>query len=103
MGFIEKFKSSEEPTVESNEEIDGDDDEDGEECPKLVTADSIPFNTSLTVTRFDELKDKVSDLTLNAIKDMEFSQMTEIQSKTIPHLLEGKYGSTHLMCTLYLL
>ncbi|CAG2179453.1 unnamed protein product, partial [Oppiella nova] len=85
-----KFKSSEEPTVGSNEEIDDDDDEDGEECPQLVTADSIPFNTSLTVTRFDELKDKVSDLTLNAIKDMEFSQMTEIQSKTIPHLLEGK-------------
>jgi ATP-dependent RNA helicase DDX18/HAS1 len=39
---------------------------------------------------FEDLKDKISEFTLKAIKDMEFNQMTEIQSKTIPHLLEGK-------------
>jgi ATP-dependent RNA helicase DDX18/HAS1 len=39
---------------------------------------------------FKSLTDKVSDLTLKAIDEMGFSSMTEIQSKTIDHLLEGR-------------
>ena len=62
-----------------------------DECPQLVNVDvGSPLKHGLTVTRFDELKDKISENTLKAIKDMEFTQMTEIQAKTIPQLLEGK-------------
>ena len=39
---------------------------------------------------FSTLKDKVSEMTLKAIEEMGFSTMTEIQSKTIDHLLDGK-------------
>jgi superfamily II DNA/RNA helicase len=39
---------------------------------------------------FDSLKGVVSDLTLDTIKKMGFSHMTEIQSKSIPSLLEGR-------------
>lgn len=39
---------------------------------------------------FKSLADKVSDLSLKAIDEMGFSTMTEIQSKTIDHLLEGR-------------
>ena len=39
---------------------------------------------------FKSLKDKVSDLTLKAIEEMGFTTMTEIQSKTIEPLLEGR-------------
>lgn len=55
-------------------------------------AEQLP-GTSLGVlsdTRFDSLKGTVSDATLKAIKAMGFTQMTEIQAKTIPHLLEGR-------------
>lgn len=36
------------------------------------------------------LKDKVCDETLNAIADMGFKAMTEIQARSIPQLLEGR-------------
>jgi len=39
---------------------------------------------------FASLKDHVSDFTLKGIEDMGFTKMTEIQSKTIPYLLEGR-------------
>lgn len=39
---------------------------------------------------FDSLKDKVCENTLRAIKDMGFENMTEIQAKAIPPLLEGR-------------
>lgn len=38
---------------------------------------------------FNVLKDKISKETLRGIEDMEFTQMTEIQAKSIPPLLEG--------------
>lgn len=40
--------------------------------------------------RFESLKGAVSDLTLDALKKMGFTHMTEIQSKSIPSLLEGR-------------
>ena len=39
---------------------------------------------------FSSLSDKISEPTLKAIEDMGFNQMTEIQAKSIPHLLEGR-------------
>lgn len=39
---------------------------------------------------FSELSSKISELTLKAIEEMGFTTMTEIQSKTIEHLLDGK-------------
>ena len=39
---------------------------------------------------FSSLSEKVSDLSLKAIEEMGFKTMTEIQSKTVEHLLEGK-------------
>lgn len=39
---------------------------------------------------FDSLKEHICENTMKAIKDMGFTNMTEIQAKSIPHLLEGK-------------
>ena len=44
----------------------------------------------ITDTSFESLKEKVSEQTLDGIKDMGFTHMTEIQAKSIPHLLEGR-------------
>ncbi|KAH9381116.1 hypothetical protein HPB48_010788 [Haemaphysalis longicornis] len=44
----------------------------------------------LSDTRFSSLRGKVADATLKAIESMGFTQMTEIQAMTIPHLLEGR-------------
>lgn len=42
----------------------------------------------LTKRRFDELK--LSDRTLNALKDMGFERMTEVQARCIPHAMAGR-------------
>ncbi len=39
---------------------------------------------------FASLSDHVSEATMKGITDMGFTHMTDIQAKTIPHLLEGK-------------
>ena len=39
---------------------------------------------------FESLKNLVCEATLKGIEDMGFTHMTDIQAKTIPHLLEGK-------------
>lgn len=44
----------------------------------------------LSDTKFTSLEGQVCELTLNAIKDMEFTTMTEIQARAIPPLLEGR-------------
>lgn len=41
-------------------------------------------------TNFSVLSEKVCENTLKAIKDMGFTNMTEIQAKSIPPLLEGR-------------
>ncbi|CAH1391189.1 unnamed protein product [Nezara viridula] len=67
-------------------------------------ADSAPHNLELgsrlpgsqlgleilSNASFSALKGKVSEETLKAIEDMGFTQMTEIQAKAIPPLLEGR-------------
>lgn len=40
--------------------------------------------------RFSALADVVSDKTLKAIEEMGFTEMMEIQYRSIRHLLEGK-------------
>ncbi|XP_065559215.1 probable ATP-dependent RNA helicase pitchoune isoform X2 [Artemia franciscana] len=56
-----------------------------EELPGTSTGVSILSDRS-----FSSLSDKISEPTLKAIEDMGFNQMTEIQAKSIPHLLEGR-------------
>ena len=41
-------------------------------------------------TSFKSLESAVCDSTLKAVADMGFTHMTEIQSRTIPPLLEGR-------------
>jgi len=41
-------------------------------------------------TSFKSLEDAVCESTLKAVADMGFTHMTEIQTKTIPPLLEGR-------------
>lgn len=44
----------------------------------------------LADTSFKSLEGAVSESTMKAVADMNFSHMTEIQAKTIPPLLEGR-------------
>ena len=44
----------------------------------------------LTDTSFKSLAAKISANTLDAVADMGFTHMTEIQANSIPHLLEGR-------------
>lgn len=59
------------------------------ETPEVETA-TPPVNVMALKKEFSSLSDKISELTLKAIEEMGFKSMTEIQSKTIEHLLEGK-------------
>ncbi|XP_034940889.1 probable ATP-dependent RNA helicase pitchoune [Chelonus insularis] len=58
------------------------------------TTDNLPGSSiGLSITNntaFSTLESKVCEQTLKAIKDMGFENMTEIQAKTIPLLLEGR-------------
>ena len=55
-----------------------------------VPGSSAGASTILTDSSFTGLEGKVSEYTLKGIADMGFTHMTEIQHKTIPHLLEGR-------------
>lgn len=44
----------------------------------------------MTDKTFEALRGQVSDATLEGIGDMGFTNMTEIQAKAIPSLLEGR-------------
>lgn len=80
-----------EPTAEKAEEQKNDAEaehaEETEAEPEPLPGTSFGV---LSDTRFSSLHGKVSDATLKAIEAMGFTQMTEIQAKTIPHLLEGR-------------
>jgi len=45
-------------------------------------------------TSFKSLEGKISKPTLDAIAEMGFLHMTEIQARTIPYLLEGRLVGT---------
>jgi len=55
----------------------------------LVPGTAIGFEVT-NDTSFSVLNEKVCENTLKAIKDMGFTNMTEIQAKAIPPLLEGR-------------
>ena len=80
---------------ESNEESAGEEEEeeeeDGEEEEEVIeTAKPTITNPLVARKEFKSLSDKLSDGTMKAIEEMGFTTMTEIQAKTIEHLLEGK-------------
>ena len=41
-------------------------------------------------TKFEDFKEDVSEITLKALTEMGFSTATEVQAKSIPHILSGK-------------
>lgn len=51
---------------------------------------SMIQSSVLSDVLFTDLKDQVSDNTLKAVSDMGFTRMTEIQFRSIPHLLQGR-------------
>lgn len=55
----------------------------------LVPGTEVGFEIT-SDTRFSVLSEKVCENTLKAINDMGFTNMTEIQAKAIPPLLEGR-------------
>lgn len=81
-----------EPTAETAAEQK--DETEAEHAEEMTEAEPEPLpGTSFGVlsdTRFSSLRGKVADATLKAIESMGFTQMTEIQAMTIPHLLEGR-------------
>lgn len=50
---------------------------------------SVGLEVSLNPS-FKSLQEMVSEKTLKGIQDMQFENMTEIQAKAVPHLLEGR-------------
>lgn len=79
----ESLETTENNSLENQDDID--------QCPKLIdTSKTLVIKSLLSNHTFNDLKNVLSENTLKAIEDLEFTHMTEIQSKTIPHLLEGK-------------
>lgn len=64
-------------------------DEDNE-VPAQNGPNGYDINNDAGDRSFATLKDKVSEETLKGITEMGFTQMTEIQAKSIPPLLEGR-------------
>lgn len=72
-------------TSESSETKEQDDDSVAATLPGSTIGLEVTKDTS-----FETLKDSVCENTLKAIEDMGFKNMTEIQAKSIPPLLEGR-------------
>lgn len=60
------------------------------ESSLTVAAAAASFTVDLQNRSFDQLRGHVSDETLRGIADMGFTDMTEIQAKSIPALLDGR-------------
>lgn len=56
---------------------------------RLKALAAVP-DSVLSGVKFDDMKDQITAETLAAIHEMGFTVMTEIQAKSIPHLLQGK-------------
>ena len=80
-----KSKTPKEPISDNEEEVD-----ETVITEKEEKTPEAPVNVMAVKKEFASLSDKISELTLKAIEEMGFKSMTEIQSKTIEHLLEGK-------------
>ena len=80
---VETEDNSEEKVVENEEEVKGNEES---ELPGSKAA----MAGILSDKSFESLKSHVCDKTLEGIKDMGFTHMTDIQAKSIPPLLEGR-------------
>ncbi|KAK7588121.1 hypothetical protein V9T40_005366 [Parthenolecanium corni] len=60
-----------------------------EDPEKEVTNVSVVTSGPIDDRSFSSLEEHISENTMKAIKDMGFTNMTEIQAKSIPHLLKG--------------
>lgn len=67
----------------------GDDETRNEDEARLKALATVP-DTVLSSVKFDDMKDQITSETLAATREMGFTVMTEIQAKSIPHLLLGK-------------
>ncbi|CAB4070427.1 DDX18 [Lepeophtheirus salmonis] len=95
----EELESHDEASNKKIKNKDDDEDEDDNEEDEHTTTEKdsqlLPGSKLgavgiLSDKSFTSLKEHICDNTLNGIQDMGFSQMTEIQAQTIPHLLEGR-------------
>ncbi|GFZ05891.1 P-loop containing nucleoside triphosphate hydrolases superfamily protein [Actinidia rufa] len=83
---LKREKSDEDGAEEREEENQGEEDE-----PKSVEKKKDKVNSAsgiMTTERFESLP--ISESTLEAIKEMKFQCLTQIQARAIPPLLEGK-------------
>lgn len=63
--------------------------ENEDEMRLKALAATVP-DSLLSQMKFEDLSDQISNETLEAVKEMGFTQMTEIQAKSIPQLLSGR-------------
>jgi len=77
------------PSKKLNKPASSDVDNDNEKTESQLPGSSISLGI-LSDKSFKSLSPHVSEATLKGIEDMGFSHMSEIQSQTIPHLLEGR-------------
>ncbi|XP_032682675.1 probable ATP-dependent RNA helicase pitchoune [Odontomachus brunneus] len=77
--------SEEKQKLKMTEELSNDSATTCENTPGTTLGLQVVFDKSFSV-----LNEKVCENTLKAINDMSFTEMTEIQAKSIPHLLEGR-------------
>lgn len=84
--------SEEEGSGDDDEDNEGDEVELSEEATNGTGTNSSQSDAPVVGGRktFASISDKLSEGTVKAIDEMGFSTMTEIQSKTVEHLLEGK-------------
>ncbi|KAL4232670.1 ATP-dependent RNA helicase ddx18 [Mactra antiquata] len=86
-------ESGNEDSDDDDDDVNNDDDKSDTDI-KPLKEEKLPGSsigaTIVTDKSFKSLEGKVSTNTLDGIKDMGFSHMTEIQANSIPHLLEGR-------------
>ncbi|KAF4521669.1 hypothetical protein B566_EDAN006257 [Ephemera danica] len=94
----EAEESDEEPNDSDNEEEEEANKEeketaaandDGDDMGKMLPGSGIAFEV-MSDSSFSTLEGKVCEPTLQGIADMGFTNMTEIQARSIPPLLEGR-------------
>ncbi|XP_011499829.1 PREDICTED: probable ATP-dependent RNA helicase pitchoune [Ceratosolen solmsi marchali] len=90
----ENENENEKENENENENESEDEDSNSEEVAKEASNTNLPGSSiGLEILKdksFASLKDNVCEKTLNAIAEMGFKEMTEIQAMSIPSLLEGR-------------
>ncbi|MPC67281.1 putative ATP-dependent RNA helicase pitchoune [Portunus trituberculatus] len=84
-------QSGQENGVKQGQEREGESEETGYESEegKEGVDSTLGFDTTVNKS-FESLRGQVSEETMKAIEGMGFTEMTEIQAKAIPKLLEGR-------------